>query len=364
MALTIGAAFIPTVTLAQSNPPADVTVYGRVDLALESNSNGAINRTAVQNFSSRIGFKGEKKFNNDLSGVFQVETGVAPDDTSQSKTFASRNSFVGLKSQSMGQLIIGTHDMPLKSMDGTATGLWGEGDLQELIVHGKGSKSASNSGAAAAFDNVHTRKTNMLLYTSPKFSNVTAKLAYSPDEASLAATATVPGYGKPMVGASIAYDDGSWNAGYAYQSQENFIAPTATTGGTALTASKVTLGLKLDALTAGVAISTIDNNASGTNNRKTSNWIISAAYAMGPTTLKASFGASGESFGGAADDLTAAAVEVDYAFDKGFTLYTYYAAIKNGKNAKGSFAAADNFPAVAKAGDSPTALGFGIRYNF
>jgi predicted porin len=236
--------------------------------------------------------------------------------------------------------------------------------LQELIVHGKGSKSASNSGAAAAFDNVHTRKTNVLLYTSPKFSNITAKFAYSPDEASLAATATVPAFGKPMVGASIAYDDGSWNAGYAYQSQDNFIVPTATTGGAALTASKVTLGLKLDALTAGIAFSTIDNNASGTNNRKTNNWIVSAAYAMGPTTLKASFGASGESFGGAGDDLTASAIEVDYALDKGFTLYAYYAAINNGKNAKGSFAAADNFPAVAKAGDAPTALGFGIRYNF
>ena len=36
----------------------------------------------------------------------------------------------------------------------------------------------------------------------------------------------------------------------------------------------------------------------------------------------------------------------------------------NGMKAKGSFAAADNFPAVVKAGDNPTALGFGIRYNF
>ena len=71
-----------------------------------------------------------------------------------------------------------------------------------------------------------------------------------------------------------------------------------------------------------------------------------------------------EAFGGAADDVKAAAIEVDYALDKGFTLYSYYTQITNGMKAKGSFAAADNFPAVVKAGDNPTALGFGIRYNF
>jgi predicted porin len=109
-----------------------------------------------------------------------------------------------------------------------------------------------------------------------------------------------------------------------------------------------------------VALSTIDNG----NTKKTNNWIISGAYILGQTTLKASYGASSESASGAADDLTATAIEADYAFDKDFTLYTYYAVINNSKKAKGSFAAADNFPAVVNAGDTPTALGFGIRYNF
>ncbi len=350
--------------LAQTAPAPDFTWYGRIDMALESNSNGAVNRTAIQNYSSRLGIKGVRKLSTDMSGIFQVETGIAPDDTTQSKTLASRNSFVGIKSQSLGQLIVGTHDMPLKSLEGTASGLWGEGDLPELILHGKASKSGSNSGAAAAFDNVHTRKTNVLLYTSPKFANMVAKFAYSPDEAAVAATTTLPAYGKPMSGASIEYNDGSWNAGIAYQAQDNFIAPTATVGGSTAQATKATIGMKMGAWSAGLGISTIDNGASGANNRKTNNWLVSASYVMGPITFKASTGASGDSFKESADDLRASALEVDYAFDKMFTVYSYYAQINNGKNAKGSFAAADNFPAVAKAGDSPTALGFGIRYNF
>jgi predicted porin len=360
--ISIAALAATGASFAQSAP--EFTWYGRVDLALESNSNGSTNRTAIQNFSSRLGIRGEKKFDTELSGIFQVETGVAPDDTTQSKTLASRNSFVGIKSVSLGQLIIGTHDMPLKSMDGTAYGLWGEGDLHELIIHGKASKSASNTGAASAFDNVHTRKTNVLLYTSPKFSDVVVKFAYSPDEASTVTTATAPAYSKPMVGASIEYNNGMFNVGYAYQSQENAIAPTITLGGSSLQASKATVGMKLGMWSVGAAFSTIDNTAPGASNRKTNNWLLSTAYTMGKTTLKASYGASGESFGNAADDLTASAIEVDYALDKAFTLYSYYAQINNKKNAKGSFAAADNFPAVVKAGDSPTALGFGIRYNF
>jgi predicted porin len=352
--LAVGGSSFPTLVLAQS---ADFSWYGRIDLALESNSNGAVNRMAVQNFSSRLGIRGERKFGTDLSGIFQVETGVAPDDTSQSKTLASRNSYVGLKSASIGSLIVGTHDMPLKSLEGTAYALWGEGDLQELIIHGKASRSGIGS---AVFDNVHTRKTNVLLYTSPRFGNVVAKLAYSPDESKVAATATVPSYARAMAGASVEYNDGTWNAGLATQSQANFIVPTATTGGSTMKATKATAGVKLDAWTAGLAMSTLDNSAG----KKTRNWLVSSTYTLGATTLKASLGQSGESSSGAADKVSAGAVEADYALDKSFTLYGYYAWIKNGSNAKGSFAAADNFPAVGAAGDDPHALGLGIRYNF
>jgi predicted porin len=356
--LAMGGTALADTTMAL---PASVTIYGRIDLALEANSNGSTNRTAIENFSSRLGFKGDHAFNNDLKGIFQLETGVAPDDgPGQSKALASRNSFVGLSSAAMGSLIVGTYDMPLKSMEGTTTALWGEGDLQELIIHGKASRTAIGT---AVFGNVHTRQTNVLLYTSPKFANVVAKLAYSPDEGAKAATTVapfVPAYAQPMVGASLYWDNGTFNAGYAYQHQDNFQAPTATVSGYSMTANKITFGAKMDQWTAGVAMSTLDNN----NGKKTNNWLVSASYAMGQTTLKASYGASSESSSGASDDLTATALEADYALDKDVTLYTYYAQINNSKNAKGSFAAADNFPAVVKAGDSPTALGLGIRYNF
>jgi predicted porin len=355
-ALVATGALLPNVAAAQG---VDFTWYGRIDLTAENNNNGTISRSLIQNFSSRLGIKGERKFNDDLSGIFQVETGVAPDDAGQSKAFASRNSFVGVKSVAAGQLVAGTHDMPFKTLEGTAYSLWAEGDLQELVIHGKGSRTSIGS---AVFNNLHTRKTGVLLYTSPKFANVTAKFAYSPEgEVKTAATATVPEIAKPVLGLSVAYDDGMFNGGLATESQKNFIVPTATTAGATMKGTKLVGGVKMSAWTAGVAFSKLDNSAG----RKTSNWIATGTYALNTaTTLKASLGKSGESATGAADGLRALALEADYALDKQFTTYVYYTSINNAANGKAGFVAADtNFPATV-ADKDPRALGLGIRYNF
>jgi predicted porin len=367
-AIALAALAASATTFAQTTPAPSVTLYGTLEMALEANSDGTTNRTALQNFSSNFGMKGERQVSGTLSGIFQVETGFAPDDTSQSKTLANRNSFVGLKSTSLGTLIIGTNDMPLKELKGTTKIMMGEGEAMETIIHGRGT---SISVGKAVFGQVHTRQTNLVEYISPKFSDIAVKFAYSPDEVApvaVDATATAagaPAYTQPMVGASIEYNNGMWNAGLAFQSQDNYIKPAiakgpgASTPGYALRATKATLGAQLGDWKAGLAFSTIDNNAG----KKTNNWMVSGAYTLGSVVLKANYGSSSESSGGAADDLTLAGVEVDYALDKSITLYGQYSQITNNKNAKAYYTQADNFPAAA-AGKNPTALNFGIQYKF
>ena len=207
----------PTTAAAQST---EFTWYGRIDLGLESTNDGDVSRFMTSNYASRLGIKGEHKLNADLSAIFQVETGVAPDDTANSKAFASRNSFVGLKTAAAGTVLMGTYDMPLKTLEGTSGGLWGQGDLLEILVHGKGSRVAIGN---TNFQNVHTRKTNVLNYTSPKLANaIVAKLAYSPDETKTAAVA------KPVFGASVEFNNGMFNAGLAIENQKNANAISAT----------------------------------------------------------------------------------------------------------------------------------------
>ena len=365
---------------AQTAP--SVTLYGRLDLAVESANDGALTRTMLQNYASRFGIKGDRDFSSDLSGIFQVETAFSPEDgknQNQSPTstttgsapssytaqttgyLASRNSFVGLKSNSMGTFLVGNYDTPLKSLDGggLASTLWAEGDAMEVIIHGKGTKAANGN----YFDNVHTRQNNNLVYISPKFADIVVKASYSPDEGQTAST------NQPLYSLSGEWNNGTYNVGLATQKKD---VSNKTFG---MSANKLTLGAKMGDFTAGLAFSALDNNAlAAGNSQKTNNSLVVLGYTMGATVFKFNYGMSSESKANAQDDLTMTSVEVGYALDKQTTLYANYAQILNNNNGRGTFTGADNFPgsavtAVSKVGDTaagtdPTALSFGIRYNF
>ena len=333
-------------TVALSNTDG-ITIYGRVDVAVESNNDGDVKRTALHNFSSRLGFRGERKFNDSVSGIMQIETGIAPDDNANSGTLASRNSFVGLKGQ-FGTFIGGKHDMPFKSLEGggMVTQLWGNADTPDVILNGKGTGRTIKD----TIFGLGTRQTNVLQYWSPKFSNVSVKLAYSPDEINGAV-----GTNKSTnLGASIEFDNGTWNAGIAMENQSN-----KTAVGQDLSGTKATAGYKFDQGTVGAGYSTINNGAG----KKTKNWVVTGSYNVGPTILKANYGQSSESASGANDDVKMFGLELDYPVDKFTTVYTYYSKITNGVKAKARFEGPDTKYSPA-AGKSPSVIGVGLRYNF
>ncbi len=333
-------------TVALSNTDG-ITIYGRLDVAVESNNDGDVKRTALHNYSSRLGFRGERKFNDSVSGIMQIETGIAPDDNANSGTLASRNSFVGLKGQ-FGTFIGGKHDMPFKSLEGggMVTQLWGNADTPDVILNGKGTGRTIKD----TIFGLGTRQTNVLQYWSPKFSNVSVKLAYSPDEINGAA-----GTNKlTNLGASIEFDNGTWNAGIAMENQSN-----KTAVGQDLSGTKATAGYKFDQGTVGAGYSTINNGAG----KKTKNWVVTGSYNVGPTILKANYGQSSESASGANDDVKMFGLELDYPVDKFTTVYTYYSKITNGVKAKARFEGPDTKYSPA-AGKSPSVIGVGLRYNF
>jgi len=355
---------------AQTAP--SVTLYGRLDMAVESANDGSLTRTMLQNYASRFGIKGDRSFGSDLSGIFQIETAFSPEDgkaqnqAGNTGFLANRNSFVGLKSNSMGTFLAGNYDTPLKSLDGggLASTLWAEGDAMEVIIHGKGTKTATLN--KDLFDNVHTRQTNNLVYISPKFADIVMKASYSPDEAQ------TPTNNQPLYSVSGEWNNGTYNFGVAFQKKDVSTGAKGTAGTLAakdygMSATKVTMGAKMGDFTAGLAFSTLDNNAPLADNaRKTNNSLVVLGYTMGATVFKFNYGMSGESASNKQDDLTMTSVEVGYALDKQTTLYTNYSQIVNNAKGRGSFTGADNFPAVVEtaAGTDPTALSFGVRYNF
>lgn len=353
MALATGM-LLATSAFAQTAP--SVTLYGRMDLGLESANDGALTKTMLQNFASRFGIKGERGISSDLTGVFQVESMFSPEDgkaqniATNAGYLASRNSFVGIKSNSMGTILVGNYDTPLKSLDagGYAGTLFGEGEAMEVIIHGKGTKTAGSN-----FDNVHTRQTNNLVYISPKFADMVVKASYSPDEGQTTTT------NQPLYAASLEWNNGTYNAGIATQSK------AVSDKAFGMNATKFTLGAKMGDLNGAIVVSALDNQAPlAANARKTTNTLFVVNYVDGAMTYKFNYGMSGESASNAADDLTMLALEAAYALDKQTTLYGSYAQITNNTKGKGTFTAADNFPAVTVAGNDPTAITFGIRYNF
>ena len=340
---------------AQTAP--SVTLYGRLDMAIESANDGALTKTMLQNYASRFGIKGDRSFGSDLSGIFQIETAFSPEDgkarnqAGDTGFLANRNSFVGLRSKSLGTFLAGNHDTPLKSLDGggLASMLWAEGDAMEVIIHGKGTRSASST----YFDNVHTRQTNNLVYISPKFADIVVKASYSPDEAQTTTT------NQPLYSVSGEWNNGTYNFGVAMQKKD---VSDKTFG---MSATKVTMGAKRGDFSAGLAFSTLDNNASvSANSQKTNNSLVVLGYTMDQIVFKLNYGMSGESASNKQDDLTMTSVEVDYILDKQTTLYTNYSQIMNNTKGKGTFAGADNFPATTVAGNDPTALSVGMRFNF
>ena len=121
----------------------EVTLYGHVDVSLDSQTNGMNgfinggspvtgNNGWVPDVSSNLsyfGVRGGRDVGDDLRAVFQFETEVAyaatpgasdqaPDGTAQKFSLGSRNSYIGLQSRNWGTIKLGKTDTPYKTSTG------------------------------------------------------------------------------------------------------------------------------------------------------------------------------------------------------------------------------------------------------
>jgi len=323
-----------------------ITVYGRFDLGYESNDDGAVTRRVLNSYSSRVGLKGTRILTDDLTGVAQIETGVAPDDNANAGTWGSRETYAGIRSKAFGTVKAGKHDSPFKDLEGEAAPMWGQGEAMEVIIHGKGTAVASGSTWA----NFHTRYTNVLQYETPKFANIQGKVAYSTDEVNGAA-GTVK---KPSYAASVDWDTGKYYLGMAYQNTDNFNG-----AGNDLTGVKAAGSIVFGDFTAGAAWSRLDNSIG----KKTNNWLVAGTWKMGQAKFKGTYAESSETAGGADDGIKMWGLEADYSLDKHTALYAFYTRITNDAKARGRFAAGENTYSPA-AGNDPSVFAIAIRYNF
>ena len=160
MAVSLSTAF-----LALSAPAlADVTLYGKVDAGFGKNYTNSVSQTKVDNQGTYVGIKGSEDLSsgNGLKAIWQLEQGV-PIDGNDSQKFSdlTRDTFIGLQSESFGTVKLGKNSSSYK----------GVGSELDLFPD-------HTASVESGFGVLNSRIKNSIKYDTPSFGGLTASVTY------------------------------------------------------------------------------------------------------------------------------------------------------------------------------------------
>ena len=183
---------------------AEWTVYGRAHLSADFLDDGAdYSEFNISSNSSRLGFRGEREFQPNLTGMFQIEQEIKFDGgTTQ---FATRDTFAGLKGD-WGMFRVGEFDTPFKRARGPAN-FFGDqvGDLRNVA------RTANNR-----YGRFDERFQNSLHYRTPNIGGFVWDVQYSPQRIG---SSTTEGGDEGGFSTSIGFRQGGLNLALAYEKQ-------------------------------------------------------------------------------------------------------------------------------------------------
>jgi len=115
LATIISTAMVASVQ-AENHEVDPLTVYGKLNVTVQSNDIQGDSRTRVQSNASRLGVKGGLDLGDHLEAFYTIEYEVDT-DSADKNNFKARNQFVGLKSR-IGAVSVGRNDTMLKMSEG------------------------------------------------------------------------------------------------------------------------------------------------------------------------------------------------------------------------------------------------------
>lgn len=373
---------------------ADVTVYGKADLALGTSTNGTVRTQQISSQVTKLGFKGSEDLGDGLNAIWQIEQQIdinnANGTNATHQTFAGRNSFLGLKGESWGTLMLGRHDTPYKIAT-RGLDVFGDqfADNRHLMGGNTYAPLAPTTGTAVA-NNVggsymDMRPGNEMIYISPSFSGfkVAASYAFGAENASV--STTVKGNLLSIAGM---YDQGPLKAAIAYQkikygstgSLAGAAAPTAASPFAANDSFKawklgvgytVIEGLEINAvyekLTSSIAAPGVifagvtDPNALGRTD-----WYLAGKYSFGNDDVKIAYTKAGNYSFAPSSGARMIGIGYDHNLSKRTSLYVQYAKISNDSFAAYGFngAATTLNSSGVVTGSSPSGLVLGMKHTF
>lgn len=347
---------------------ANITVYGQANVSYDMITTGDAQPTTAANKgtsswrvssnSSRFGLKGSEDLGGGLSAIWQVESQLTLDGNA-GNGLGTRNTFLGLKSDSMGTLTAGNNDTPYK-ISTRRLDVFMDGIADNRTLMGRG--TAAPGGA-----NFDGRQIDLVTYTSPNFSGITAAFAFANRaETNFLDTATK----RSTTSLAAMYDVAPFYGSFAYETHDN--KPNAGAS-TAEKATKLAVGYTMDALNVNfVYESTSDDfgllatdSFGHTAMYLSGKFNISAAGAV-----KAAFTKMGQLGTATADTgATQFSLGYDHSLSKRTTVYALYTSLKNEKFATNQLGLAPGGIATSATnmnppGNTATALSFGVKHSF
>ncbi|WP_028537170.1 porin [Paludibacterium yongneupense] len=199
---------------------ADVTIYGTLNAGLQNdNTTKGSSQSRVDDYTSILGFKGNENLGNGLSSIWQVESRLHMDGTG-SDTFASRESFVGLQSNTLGKIRLGNVNNSLEDL-GTVD-QWNYNDSGIKARHTATSTASvdntlsSGANGLGVFTRTGQRLKNSVRYDSPTLYGFDGNIGYGFGE-----NKTSSGDASNISELGLNYSNHNFFGHYAYQHESN-----------------------------------------------------------------------------------------------------------------------------------------------
>ncbi|WP_019023514.1 MULTISPECIES: porin [unclassified Thioalkalivibrio] len=320
---------------------ADWTLYGRAHVSADVLDDGAdYNEFNVSSNSSRLGFRGEREFREQLIGMFQIEQQVDFDTAADNElSFATRDTFVGLRGDAWGMLRVGKFDTPFKRARGPAN-FFGDqvGDLRNLA------RSAAQTGR---FDE---RFNNSIHYQTPSFGGLTWNIQYSNETDG---ATTVDGADNKAYSTSLNLSLGDLTGALAYEKQED--------GDVNPDAWRLAIGYRI---TEAFRIGGLYQNSETVNGDEADVYGLGGQLRLSPSMYL-----NGHVFQLDSDlddaDATMYALGLEYRIDSDLRFYGNIAMVDNDDaSALTPWGAARSSGPGGAMGENATAFSLGMRYDF
>jgi len=350
----------------------NIEIYGRAQVSYDMIDTGAKSPAdetlhKISTNGSRLGFKGSEDLGDGLNAVFQMELQINVDGT-QTKVVSSvtpspvsstttdidkityRNTFAGLRHQSVGTLLLGIHDTPYK-LSTLRLDVFGDtmGDYNAVIGNVNGTS------------NYDLRAKDTVVYLSSSWAGISIGLSRSTTGSETNNNTTG---NANLTSASVTYDAKPLYITAAYEIHKNGYT-TWDSDAYQNTGTKVGAGVAFGNTKINAVYEMIKDDKS--NSDKTRNaWWIGASQTFGKETIKIAYAMADDGDDPATKTgATMMAVGLDHAFSKRTTVYALYATTKNDANATyglGQGGPGGSF--VPNAGEDPSVISFGMSYIF